>query len=474
MMTRPSMWPGMQPHGQRTLASRMVRFSLATFCTACVIDASAQVLSLAPPGPVLAGDAVAINVRGLPPRARVSVVAERTVLEQGRPVHYRSSADFLAAADGTLDLSRDAPAAGDYQGVDASGLFWSMTPVAGMAPAVSETGLVGLTVLLEQRPVTQGQLRLSATLPLVRADAIAAFPGAIVARLPGRERRPAVIVLEGSMGGATSARALALRLAAHGFVAVALPYYSPELPGHGERELRDLPRSFVDIPVDRLNQVHSWLAGRSDVDSSRIALYGVSKGAEFALIAASKLVWPAAVVAIVPSDVVWQGWGPDVDPPDSRRSSFSFNGVALPFVPNVDFVQELDGFRTGQAVRLRRPMDKGRAAFPGAAAAARIRVEDFKGPMFVAGASDDQMWASAMMAENIAERRLAAGRRTVSLIFQDAGHMLDGSGWDPTTQYNAGLFKLGGTAQGNAHAQAEVWRQALAFLGDALQVAPSQ
>lgn len=88
-------------------------------------------------------------------------------------------------------------------------------------------------------------------------------------------------------------------------------------------------------------------------------------------------------MAIVPSDVVWQGWGPDAASPDARRSSFSYAGKALPFVPNKDFLQELSGFQSGNEVRYRRPQDKGRAAHPAAAVAARIRAENFKGPLLV-------------------------------------------------------------------------------------------
>lgn len=163
-------------------------------------------------------------------------------------------------------------------------------------------------------------------------------------------------------------------------------------------------------------------------------------------------------------------WGPDVIPAGSMRSSFSYAGKALPFVPNKDFVQELAGFQTGAAVRYRRPQDKGRAAFPAAAVAARIRVEDFKGPLLVAGGIEDQMWASGMMAQNIAERRSEAKLETIALIYTDAGHVLSGTGWNPTTQYDAGSFKTGGTPEANARAQAEVWRETVGFLKRTLDV----
>jgi hypothetical protein len=68
------------------------------------------------------------------------------------------------------------------------------------------------------------------------------------------------------------------------------------------------------------------------------------------------------------------------------------------------------------------------------------------------------------MAENIARTRAAAGRETVALVYRDAGHFLGGSGWGPTTQYNAGPSKSGGTPEANARAQAEAWVKSLDFL----------
>ena len=122
------------------------------------------------------------------------------------------------------------------------------------------------------------------------------------------------------------------------------------------------------------------------------------------------------------------------------------------------------GFQTGEAVRIRRPQDKGRAANPAAAVAARIAVERIKVPVMVIGGQDDQVWASGMMAQNIAERRAEAELDTEALIYVDAGHYLGGTGYNPTTQYDAGPSKSGGTPAGNAAAQAEAWPKTIAFL----------
>jgi hypothetical protein len=41
----------------------------------------------------------------------------------------------------------------------------------------------------------------------------------------------------------------------------------------------------------------------------------------------------------------------------------------------------------------------------------------------------------------------------VGLVFPDAGHALAGDGWGPTTEYDRGTGRVGGTPAGNARAQ---------------------
>ena len=434
--------------------------------------ALAQRFEIQPPSAdVVAGAPLSIALSGLAPGAELTLTATRAVEDFfGRRV-YSAEARFTAGADGRVDLAQAAPTAGSYQGADLRGLFWSMQPAAGEARDFAP-GQVQLTARVAgQVPVLQ-TLHLRAAAPTLQWRDASPFPGARLAVPAGSAapgKRPAVIALGGSEGGAAMVTAGAALLASHGFVVLALPYYSPPVfsaKGPLPPEVAGLPTAFADIPVDRLNAARDWLAQQPEVDASRIALHGVSKGAEMALVAASRLAWPKAVVAIVPSDVVWEGWGQGVAP--GQRASFSWAGQALPFVPYVDFAKEFEGFQTGQPVIIRRPQDKGRAAHPERVVAARIAVENYAGPLMVVGSHGDQVWDSGGMAQNIAARRKAAGLETVALVYTDAGHALSGTGWGPTTQYNAGPMKMGGNPQADARAQAQAFARTLAFLRETL------
>jgi dienelactone hydrolase len=308
---------------------------------------------------------------------------------------------------------------------------------------------------------------------VVTRPPLKAWPARSSPRLPGKDTRPALILLGGSEGGSQDHAGRAdLRLARLRRAGASLLLASrlgPERAGAARAAgaAADLRRHPGRAPA-----AGPRLAGPRSPRSTpaRIGVVGTSKGAEFALLAATRMPWVRSVVAWVPSDVVWEGWGPGTEP--GRSSSFSWQGKPLPFVPYRGMAEELAGFQTGAAVRLRRPQDAGRAAHPERIAAARIPVEDFAGPLMVIGGHADQVWDSGGMAEQIADRRRQAGRETVTRVFRDAGHYLGSHGWGPTTQYDAGPMKGGGTPQANAHAQAESWRALFDFLARTLGPLP--
>ncbi len=445
--------------------------------------AHAQAFQFSPSNKVLSGDPVSVVIAGLPADADVTITAERAVSEWGMPDNqfkrYRAEAMLRSDAKGVIELATAKPGKGSsYKNADDRGLFWSMVPTKDTVPADWKPAEVRFTAKVGDKEVATGMVELMRALPEVKIEKVEKFEGAVFAILPANannvnsankanEKRPVIILLGGSEGGSNITRGAA-GLASHGFAVLALPYYSPPQWPSQKAELPGLPPSFVDIPVERLNAARDWLKTRADVDSSRIAIHGTSKGAEFALLAATYLEWPTAIVAVVPSDVVWEGWGQGVEP--GKRASFALNGKPFPFVPYKEFGEEFMGYQTGADIRIRRPQDKGRAANPAAAVAARIPIERYKGAVAIVAGQEDQVWNSAMMAHNIAERRAEAriknpkAGETLSLIYTDAGHYLSGNGFGPTTQYDVGQNKAGGTPEGNARAQADQWGKVIDFL----------
>jgi dienelactone hydrolase len=402
-------------------------------------------------GPASLADAAPAPIRltGLVPGTAVTVTVEQHLAWAGGSLNSESR--FIAAADGSIDTARDAPVAGSYANVAASGPFWSMRKTG-------DTAVVADGVAHVLATTASGEaLRLSVpVLPAaVTQRAVADFPGALLARpVNAKGRLPVVIVLGGSEGGAYTAKTYAPPLAGHGFAALGLPYYSP---GYDPADtVPGLPISFTDIPADRLIAVKAWIDRQPDLDGRRIAIWGVSKGGEFAMLAASRLPWLTAVIGVVPSDVVWEGWGRA----GPVTSSFSWDGKPLSFVPYLGFDLELARRLRGEQMEARRPHNAGRAAYPERIAAATIKVEDFAGEMLLIGGDDDRVWPSGPMARAIADRRAVAGRATAVLTWPDAGHALAGPGTEPI----APMLANGGTAIGLAGARSTAWAATIAFL----------
>ena len=399
-------------------------------------QASAQTIEIA--GSTRSGAPI-VRLSGFPPRADVHVSYTRPTPGPA----YRSSATYRTNQQGVVELSTS-PVAGDWKTPFPEAPYWTMK--ADPAASMPRDGVV----LLQAR---SGVISAQAEYPLpvepaATIEPVATFPGAFLARPTGASGPlPLIIVLGGSEADDLTARLIAPRLAAAGFAALGLPYRSPLR--EGRQAIPGLPTVFSEIPVDQLEQVHAWARNDRRVDARRIGLWGFSKGAELALIAASNYDWIDAVAAISPSDVVWEGFGSGTVE-RTGTPSFSLKGRPMAFVPY------------GAPGRLRDAKEIGRWQNPDRAAAARIPVENYGGRLLVAGGAKDRSWDSAGMAQSIAERRSEAGRSTVSLIFPDANHLLTAPALVPVE-----LGTAGGTVEGNGQARLEIWDATVRLFQDA-------
>lgn len=289
---------------------------------------------------------------------------------------------------------------------------------------------------------------------------IQGFPHAAAWRLDDGDARPVVVILHGADGGTEAGERFGPILARMGYVAVGLPYYSPDWGQYGPpKALPELAGSFVDIPVDQLARLRDALAAMPGVDIEQFALFAGSKGSEFALIAASRYDWIDAVVAYAPSDIVWEGWGLETLEAEGTRSSFALDGRPLPFMPYRGFVE---GLLAGDAADLRAIHENGRADHPEREAQARIPVENYGGALLLIAGEQDAQWNAARQARNIQAARQAAGLRTEMLIYPEAGHDLIGDG-GPRQAHRSG-----GTPEANAAARVDAWPRVVTFLANAL------
>ena len=443
-------------------------------CLACSIAPSAFARStfsgprVTGPGDLTEPRPAPIRVLGADPNTIVEITTERRDPDSHATAILAAHATFRTDAHGDLDVSRARPIEGTYQGIEPLGLFWSAasrdttandpTPGPAVGPA---PGNVRITVRARGKVIATLTTRSQPDPARLVTRTDTPFPGAIFIEPAGPGRHPVIIVLGGSEGGSSTARSFAPLFAARGYATLGLPYYNP---GYDPTSLvPGLPSSFTEIPVDRLAAVRNWLATQPGADADRIGIWGASKGAEFALIAASRFGWIKAVAAIAASDLVWEGWGRRGPP----ASSFAFEGEPLAFQPYDGLDAELAKAAKGQRMDLRKVMDAGRNAFPARVAAARIPIERYRGALLVAGGGRDAIWPSAEMAINIGQSRRQAHLPTIVLAFPAAGHLLGGPGTTPARP----LMEVGGEEIAIAHARAEVWDKTFALFDAALKSA---
>jgi dienelactone hydrolase len=406
------------------------------------------------PAQALVDEVISITLSGLAP-GQAALVKATLIDNQG--VTWQSAAEFSADRKGVVDLSKQAPTRGSYSGVDPMGLFWSLNTQPGQAEnrAAAQSFLAPVTMKFELE--VAGKTVHSATLTrLYVASGVKAMEvrdSGLVAKLYEPEKggpHPGILVLGGSEGGIRSAEAMAALLASRGYAALAVAYFAME----------GLPQRLVGVPLDYLKKAIDWMGARETIDRRRLAVLGGSKGGELALLLAANFPALKAVVAYVPSHVVWQGIG-------GAGSSWTYQGQPVPYVPYKSMPSSRGATQpiSYMSFYLASLDDKE------AVAKAAIPVEKINGPVLLISGKDDQLWPSSIMAEQVVVR-LKEQRHPYKfehLAYETAGHAIRSS-YGPTTLSTGNeRMNFGGQAAGNARAQADSWPRVLKVLKDSLK-----
>ena len=134
----------------------------------------------------------------------------------------------------------------------------------------------------------------------------------------GSPKKLGVLVLGGSDGGVPSRRARLI--AERGYPVLVLAYFKTE---RTPQYLDMIPLEYFDEPIE-------WLKNNRHMQGGGIVVVGESKGAELALLLASRKPEISGLVAFVPSAAVFQGMPKNFRP---SRSSWSYMGEPIAFVP---------------------------------------------------------------------------------------------------------------------------------------------
>jgi dienelactone hydrolase len=240
----------------------------------------------------------------------------------------------------------------------------------------------------------------------------------------GGGRRAAALVIGGSEGGLRTGGVAGL-LASHGYPALALAYFKE--PG--------LPSALKDIPLEYFARAVEKLRARPDVDPRRVAVIGVSRGGEGALLIGST--YPElvhGVVGLVPSNVV----NPSTD---GHSPAWTLQGAPLAHVGRAEY---------------RKPDPTGHPRV-------FIRAERISGPILTFSGGDDLLWPSSsymtVLEQRLDKRHFAHPHRDVD--YGTAGHLL-GSAIPYLPAASASGY--GGSPAADAAARAALWPRMLEFM----------
>jgi dienelactone hydrolase len=421
-----------------------------------------------------------IAVAGLRPGERVAL---RSHTVRGPGVTWEATAEFVASADGTVDLARDAPVAGSYQGVSAMGLLWSQVPQGGRAPrevfAAEPSAALHTTVSVERQgggPVLTAELTQWLTAPGVTRREVR--EGGLVGTLftpPPRAdglSPPVVVVLNGSGGGINEPRAALY--ASHGCAALALGYFkAPGLPDH-----------ISNTRLEYFERALEWVHHTLRPHGGRVVLSGQSRGGELVLLLASMFPqWVSAVIAYVPGAVVHSAQNA-CDPalgPDSRNGpAWLYRGQALPHLWENNRTATWQPWDEGPEPRRHAHALLTALQDTQAVERAAIAVERIAGPVMLLSASDDGSWPSSLYSRMVVDRLARHGHphAVEHLDFDGAGHSIVFP-FVPTTQLvyahpvSGRRSTTGGAPAHNARADAESWPAVCAFLDRHVMPSPA-
>lgn len=413
---------------------------------------------------------IALEVSDVSPGARLRIRLRNHSLKA------ESSAEFVADERGIVAVAQHAPIAGDYEGVEPAGLFWSARFDEG-ADVVSMIGTLGRLEPLAYTATVSVDDREG-----VSADFTRRLVGANVLRTPVRDGRirgalfsmkdaidaPGVIVLGGSDGGNLYEFVGAL-LAAHGMAALSLAYFGYD----------DLPKDLIRIPLEYFAEAASWLQRRPEVGRARVGVLGFSRGGEAALLVGASFPEIGAVVSLVGSGLSGGGIA-GADFSAMAKPAWTRGGQPTPLLPPpwdpVSMKEAQDAMASGKPFASRAGILRALESAGARVAEATIPVERTQGAILMMSAEDDQLWGARLT--ELAEERLKAsafGYPFEHRRYAGAGHFGCLPPNLPATSTAARhplvpmALEFGGNARDNAAASADLWPRIVTFLHQHLE-----
>ena len=202
----------------------------------------------------------------------------------------------------------------------------------------------------------------------------------------------AVIVIGGSEGNENIPLNVGAMFAQRGIAALGVCYWNVE----------GLPDELVRVPIDPFEKAIEWL---KDKGYKKIVLYGISKGAELALLCASLMEDVSGVIALSPMHCIWDGMHGNKSmfaKTFSSVSEFIYKGKDFPCMKaDLKYGPAIWNLLVHQEIDLSYMYERPLKHFDESTA---IPVENIKGNILFIYAEKDNMWPSKQAVEYMVNR----------------------------------------------------------------------
>jgi len=224
----------------------------------------------------------------------------------------------------------------------------------------------------------------------------------------------ALIVIGGSEGNENIPMNVGRMFAERGISTLGMCYFN--VPG--------LPDNLIRVPVDPFEKAVRWLKNKG---YEKVYIYGISKGGELALLAASLIPDISGVIALSPMHCVWSGLEGNkglLDKKVTNISEFTWRGKDLPCMQAIlKYGPGIWHLITQQQFDLKYMYERPLKAFREETA---ICVENIQGDILFIYPEDDLMWPSKTAVKYMEKRLKDNGFAydVQELSYEKASHIL--------------------------------------------------
>lgn len=402
------------------------------------------------------------SISELPPNGKVKISASMR-LPWARSVLYESSAWFTADGNGQVDLAYQKPDSGSYDFVDSMGLIVSMKSrdpkaMEKTAQNISVNESMFIEIVAECGTKHTGvKLERRFKAPEVKNEIISdGFVGEFF--YSGNPENKTIVWLGGSGSNLAVNALVCAPLASHGFNVLSVPFF-------GEK---GLPAQLSRVPLEYFEKVFTWLAKHPLTAGKEVRILGMSKGAELALLLASRYPLITQVAVWAPHAYCFQGIA------FRNESSWTYAGKDLPYIRLKNrwlLGDALNCFIKNKPFGLTFTYKKG-VESANNQEDARIKVENAQADLLLVTSTDCGMWntydGSVEIMETLRQHNYPHAYDLV--VYEQAGEPYLVPYVIPLSINSVKLaprlvLSTGGTLEGNARAQVGAWDKAIEFFG---------